>query len=91
MNHHNCTMQPDPMPEYTPGPWMRTGRGFCKAPGGATIGSCSSEADAALCAAAPDLLEALQELEEAASDEWGYVRPCVSRARRAIAKALAKP
>ncbi len=50
----------------------------------------ANPADARLIASAPDLLEALQELEEAASDEWGYNRPCVSRARRAIAQALGK-
>ncbi len=59
MRDDNCTMKPAPLSEYTPGPWMRTGYGFCRKGGGATIGGCSREADAALCAAAPDMLEAL--------------------------------
>ena len=40
-----------------------------------------------LCAAAPDLLEALIELADCGAEAWGEDRPCVKWARAAIAKA----
>ena len=45
------------------------------------------EADARLIAAAPDLLDALIDLLEAADEAWSPDRPCSKDARAAIAKA----
>ncbi len=87
MRDDNCTMKPAPLPEYTPGPWMRTGYGFCRKGGGATIGGCSREADAALCAAAPDMLDALRialvRLDAMGSSAAGQVRSAITKATEA--------
>lgn len=45
------------------------------------------EANARLIAAAPELLEALQEIADCGAEAWGEDRPCVRIARDAIAKA----
>lgn len=46
-----------------------------------------NEANARLIAAAPELLEALQEIADCGAEAWGEDRPCVRIARDAIAKA----
>ena len=76
------------MSEHTPGPWIRTGRGFSPASGGGTVGACSLVGDAVLCAAAPDMLEALY----LASVSCGFNRLNTAAQKRilaAIAKATA--
>jgi len=45
------------------------------------------EANAALISAAPELLQALEELANCGAEAWGEDRPCVADARAAIAKA----
>lgn len=44
-------------------------------------------ANARLIAAAPELLEAPQELADCGAEAWGEERPCVREARAAIARA----
>lgn len=48
-------------------------------------------ANKTLIAAAPELLEALQELAECGAEAWGADRPCVRIAFEAIAKATGQP
>jgi len=45
-------------------------------------------ANATLIAAAPDLLDALQEITQCGAEAWGEDRPCVKWARSVILKAL---
>lgn len=89
--------------EHTPGPWTirepnGAGHGFSIPEIGAWFGTLAWEpetmANARLCAAAPDLLEALEELRSAVvdldQDEESSVTHCenlLRKARLAIAKA----
>ena len=90
------------MTEHTPGPWNLQ---YQSAPGGidmywlvegvVSLGS-NNPADAHLASAAPEMLDALDELEKAASDEvlkWASRKPvahldaAIYKARLAISKA----
>lgn len=89
--------------QHTPGPWhvskasptrvIESGpRGNSIAKMGLNLGVCSqgeAESNARLIAAAPELLEALQEMINCYADELpnGKERPVVREARAAIAKA----
>lgn len=78
----------------TPGPWEVDGTEIYPVAGHrATDAICGmavgfSHADAALIAAAPELLQALIRLAEAARDMHGYLEGAVSQAEDAIAGAL---
>jgi hypothetical protein len=81
--------------KHTPGPWTaeeKNGRGMGWKAGPAWLGekawSEECAANARLIAAAPDLLEALQEIVSAADGEgWSQLDAAFSKARAAIAKA----
>ena len=77
----------------TPGPWELWGHAnpsqVISSPAGfvaQTLGN-NDKANARLIAAAPELLEALQELADCGAEAWGEDRPCVRIAREVIAKA----
>ena len=86
--------------KHTPGPWVDgqlEDNDCCEVMDerGYYIATChdgvrgerNADANARLIAAAPDLLEALQELANCGAEAWGEDRPCVHIARAAIAKA----
>ena len=76
---------------HTPGPWrtMPSGRGGIPiANTGAILCRVESPDDAALIAAAPDLLAALRKIEQQA--DYGQMDACRDIARAAIAKAEGK-
>ena len=89
--------------KHTPGEWFTHREGHstvyveCRIGGGLIqeVAACrptaagreQQEANARLIAAAPELLEALQEVADCGAEAWGEDRPCVRIARAAIAKA----
>lgn len=81
------------MGKHTPGPWRYTpwhieeGNPTVRAPEGWLICETSSDANARLIAAAPDLLEALRDAL-CALECCGKDYPAATKARAAIAKAV---
>ena len=85
------------MSKHTPGPWIVVSRGMFspKVVDANSLGIChttyaptGAEANARLIAAAPDLLEALKEIVDAADGAgWEQLDPSFKKARAAIAKA----
>lgn len=94
------------MNQHTPGPWTIENHGstyIISKPGdgyitrdvcrmdGSTMSAFAQKANAHLIAAAPDLLEALQEIISAADgDGWSQLDAGFSKARAAIARARGK-
>jgi len=84
-------------PKHTPGPWTTIrfdDEQFMLVGSGRQLGviidvlACDEgSANARLISAAPELLEALQDLALAGREAWGDERPCVRDALSAIAKA----
>ena len=88
---------------HTPGPWHVLGEHGCAFQIGDHVDASKASilatrfmwegkeqemaANGRLMAAAPELLEALQDLVEAGEEAWGSTRPCVAEAIRVIAKA----
>lgn len=88
------------MSKHTPAPWFigkaLRGAQYCIVGDGNSVVALMPDesifctykpADAALIAAAPDLLAALIDLAGAGGEAWGNDRPCVREALYAIAKA----
>jgi hypothetical protein len=65
--------------------FIDAGEGY--SPRGFSVASHMSEADARLIAAAPDLHASLNEIYDAAVEQFGYHDPRTERARAALAKA----
>lgn len=96
----NEQKQQGPTPTPTPGPWRDAGGGICKVTGNSPetgeinvvipfSSRPANEADVRLIAAAPDLLEALENLIAWHDADHNNSRDAIDQGRDAIAKARA--
>lgn len=78
------------MSKHTPGPWIQSREcsNDVEAPDTGHVATCEVQADACLIAAAPDLLEALQDyVRDFGDNEDGDSQRMAAKANAAIAKA----